>query len=319
MKKDINSAESMMSAEMHDISVLNDYQHFRLRLEMYMGSRVKNQRWVLLNTRQGPVIQLVECVPAVMTAIREIIDNSLDEFTKANIGGTLMVSYNEELAVFEVSDNGRGIPIDWDQRYNCTLAELVLTQSKAGRNFNDAERKGTGGMNGLGGSAVANCSDIFEVEIIRSGMPFGDPSQREQNASYTGNWLYRQSFSSGDDALAIEPYDVEKTSNKVTGTTIRFQLSKAVFPDLTLPASLVESLLRDIAVANPHHKIYFNGSKMPTGTADRVLFQQHKTIQLHVQGEGFKSSFFLIPNLTPVEHGLMTHSLVNNIPTIDEG
>ncbi|AXC39175.1 UNVERIFIED_ORG: hypothetical protein [Escherichia phage CMSTMSU] len=66
----------------HDVQRLNDYQHARLRTEMYLGSRSVHESQVLIFGESGYEVKNVEWVPAILTATREIIDNSLDEFKK---------------------------------------------------------------------------------------------------------------------------------------------------------------------------------------------------------------------------------------------
>ena len=154
-------------AEQHGIKKLTDYQHLRLRTEMFLGSRTNHNQYVLLHTEVGPEIRPMTWVPALMTSFREIIDNSLDEFTKAGINGKLDVFYDPETLTFRIEDNGRGIPIDWDDEHQCHLATLVMSHLKAGRNFDDTDRKGVAGQNGLGGSAIVNVASEFEMEIVR--------------------------------------------------------------------------------------------------------------------------------------------------------
>lgn len=310
-----------MTTENHGIKKLTDYQHLRKRTEMYLGARTLHTQHTLIHTANGPIIKELSWVPALMTSFREIIDNSLDEFTKAGIAGKLEVYYDEEDLTFQVEDNGRGIPIDWASEHNCHLATLVMSHLKAGRNFDDTDRKGVAGQNGLGGSAIVNVASNFELEIVRGGKPWANPSA--EDANYKGNWKFAQRFFEGnpvlDDALQICDPVITKTSAKATGTLIRYTLSKEVFKHHTLPTELVESLLREIAAANPTLLVYFNGDKL--SYKNKSLFPKAKPIELNINVPGLRSNFYVIPNM--LEHGAETtflmHSLVNNIPTFDGG
>jgi len=306
----------MSAAEQHGIKKISDYQHLRLRTEMYLGARTNHMQYIPVHNYEGTTIEYLTWVPAIMTSFREIIDNSLDEFTKANISGVLDVKYLESELVFEVSDNGRGIPIDWDSTHQCHLATLVMSELKAGRNFDDTERKGVSGMNGLGGSAVVNISSEFEIIVHRRGTPLINGKTKE------GMYCFTQRFFEGnpefDDSLQVCEPVIKATSVTKTGTTARFQLSKKVFKHRTLPTILVESLLREIAAVNPKHKITFNGVKLPSKSVEETLFKK-KTIALSINEEGFVSTFYVVPNMTPENHGVLLHSLVNNIPTYEAG
>ena len=307
-------------AEQHGIKKLTDYQHLRLRTEMFLGSRTNHNQYVLLHTEVGPEIRPMTWVPALMTSFREIIDNSLDEFTKAGINGKLDVFYDPETLTFRIEDNGRGIPIDWDDEHQCHLATLVMSHLKAGRNFDDTDRKGVAGQNGLGGSAIVNVASEFEMEIVRAGKPIRNPSA--EDAKYKGNWKFTQRFFEGnpafDDALQICDPEISKTASKNTGTSILFTLSKEVFKHHSLPLPLVESLLREIAAANPQLSITFNGTKL--SYKGKFLFPKAKPIVLDINSEGFKSQFQIIPNMMATDDvNFLMHSLVNNIPTFDGG
>ena len=316
-----NEIKYESAAEKYGIQKLSDYTHLRLRTEMFLGARTMQNQNVLIHTSAGPTIECIGWVPALMTSFREIVDNSLDEFTKAGVNGNLNISYVESDLVFEISDNGRGIPIDWDNVHNCHIATMVMSQLKAGRNFNDDERKGVAGMNGLGGSAVTNVSSEFELEIIRQGSPVKNPTKSD--LAYNGNWCFHQRFFEGNDVLGdelqvCEP-TIKRTSSTKVGTTVRFRLSPLVFKDRTLPSRLIESLLREIAVSNPQHKITFNGERFSSGSIEKTLFPGYTVPKLSIKTPGFVSDFYLVPNITTQETGLIMHSLVNNIPTYEAG
>lgn len=308
-----------MTAANHGIKKLSDYQHLRLRTEMYLGSRTAHNQTVLLHTPTGPIVDELAWVPALMTSFREIIDNSLDEFTKAEQAGILDITYDESALKFIISDNGRGIPLDWDETHQCHLATLVMSELKAGRNFNDDDRKGVAGMNGLGGSAITNVSKEFELEVTRRGRPMIDGIHKRE-----AMFNFKQRFFEGnaviDDSLQICAPEIKKSNATKTGTTIRFTLSPDVFKNAKLPTTLIESLLREVAAVNSQHTIKFNGTKLPTRPlVEKTLFPKNSVHTMDIREQGFKSKFYLVPNMVQADQGLVMHSLVNNIPTYDGG
>ncbi len=308
-----------MTKKNHGIEVKSDYQHLRIRTEMYLGARSAHKQTALIHTADGPIIQELEWVPALVTSFREIIDNSLDEFTKAGINGQLTVTYNEDDLSFEVKDNGRGIPIDWADEHNCHLATLVMSKLKAGRNFDDGDRKGVAGMNGLGGSAITNVSKEFELEVTRKGRPMIDGVHKRE-AMFTFTQRFFEGNPVVEDALQICDPVIKPSKATSTGTTVRFKLSTEVFKFSTkLPGILVESILREIAAANSQHRIKYNGTTLPTRPAvEKALFPKQTAMPLHIKQEGFNSKFFVVPNMA--ESGeFLAHSLVNNIPTFEGG
>jgi len=305
----------------HGVQQLTEYQHARIRTEMYLGSKSEHEQPVLLFGEDGFNVQNLRWVPALLTSFREIVDNSLDEFVKSGAKSpTLHVTYNENELEFEISDNGRGIPIDYvpeAQKHVCTM---VLTEMKTGRNFNDDERNNVVGMNGLGGSVVMIVSEKAELEIHRTGKPY---KTDKANSEYTGNYKFTQKFTEGTQMfpeLGIEEPSIRKIAADKTGTTVRFKISKEVFKVHTLPTELVYSILKEIAAANPTYKIYLNGEKITV--ARKGLFGSAKTMSLQVDDAetGLNSTFLIVPNAVQgLSKNLHMQGLVNNAPSLEGG
>lgn len=286
----------------NDIKKLSDYQHIRLRIGMYFGSPDPHTGSVMLYDDQGkPYVSEITWVPALYTVFREILDNALDEVIGHGFGDRIDVLYNETDKIFKVSDNGRGIPIDWDEHENCHKATLVLSNARAGRNFGD--RQEVIGTNGIGGSGVNFSSEWFKVEIIRDKKKF------------------TQNFSEGNmvvDDLHIEKPIIKKTAIDKTGTTIEFKASKSVFKHMILPEIFVKSRITEIAAANPLITITYNGERIKTkATLEKTFFADTSTILIDIKEESFKSRFIIVPNF--YRDGEFYHSLVNNIPALNGG
>lgn len=308
----------------HDVQRLNDYQHARLRTEMYLGSRSVHEHQVLLFSEEGYNVQNLEWVPALVTAFREIVDNSLDEFKKAGTKDpVLKIEYNEETLEFEISDNGRGIPIDYVPDFNMNLCTMVLTETKTGRNFDDSKRDETIGQNGLGGSITMCVSSKAELEIHRPGRPYKTTSS---NDGYDGTYKFVQKFEEGNamfPELKIHEPSIRKVQADKTGTTIRFTLSKEVFQNTKLPIELVYSILKEMAAANPTYKFFLNGKRVAIkNSTEKSLFNMTKAMTLNVKDESFKfnSTFYIIPDAVQgMNTNFHMHGLVNNAPAFDGG
>lgn len=305
----------------HGIQQLTEYQHARIRTEMYLGSKSEHEQPVLLFSEDGYNVQNLGWVPALLTSFREIVDNSLDEFVKAGIKDpVLKVQYNENDLEFEISDNGRGIPIDYDpvsQKHVCTM---VLTEMKTGRNFNDDERNNVVGMNGLGGSVVMIVSEKAELEIHRAGKPY---KTDKANSEYDGMYKFTQKFSEGTvmfPELVIEEPSIRKVKTDKTGTTVRFKISKEVFKVHTLPMQLVYSILKEIAAANPTYKIFLNEQRITVNK--KGLFPAKNTMTFTVEDSdiGLSSTFYIVPNVVDgLSKNLHMQGLVNNAPSLEGG
>lgn len=306
----------------HDVQRLSDYSHARIRTEMYLGSRSAHEQQVLIFGENNYEVKTVKWVPALLTAFREIVDNSLDEFTKAGTkDAVLRVKYDESTLEFEISDNGRGIPIDYVPEYNQHVCTMVLTETKTGRNFDDSQRKKTSGQNGLGGSITMCVSSEAEMEVHRAGRPYKTASANDE---YTGMYKFTQKFTEGNELfpeLVIHDPVIRKVKAEKSGTSIRFRLSPAVFKNRQLPTELIYSILKEIAVANPTYKIFLNDNRIQgRGTAEKALFGISKPMTLTVEEGEFHSTFYVVPNAV---QGQMTnfhmHGIVNNVPAFDGG
>lgn len=285
----------------NDIKKLTDYEHARLRTEMYLGSRSLHTQTIVCYENNKPFLEELSWVPAAYTAFREIVDNALDEVVGHGHGNRIDITYDEKTKVMSVQDNGRGIPIDYDSEHRCHLATLALTEARAGRNF--GERGEVAGTNGIGASVVNFCSEYFNLEIHRD------------------NKKFNQSFKQGD--IVIPGLDIGKPKIKdlksdKTGTYVEFKLSSDVFKDLTLPEKFIKSRVTEIAICNPLIKIYYNGEQIKVkATPEKTLFDGQKPIIIEMKEKDFKSKWLLLPNFS--EENETVHTIVNNIPAFNGG
>jgi DNA gyrase/topoisomerase IV subunit B len=283
----------------NNIRKLTDYQHCRLRTEMYLGSRAPHTQIILNANENGKLLPTeMTWVPALYTAFREILDNSNDEINHG-FGNRIDVLYNPEQMLFSVEDNGRGIPTDWDeveQMHKCTLA---LTHARTGRNFET--RNETVGTNGIGAAAVNFCSEFFNITIHHKNEKFIQ-NFKEGNAVF--------------DELHIEKPQIRKINSDKSGTKIEWKLSSSVFSNMTLPEEFIKSRVIEVAAANPNVKITYNGEVVKVKSIEKEFFKDLNVIKIEINKPDFNSIFYIVPEFSESE---MVHSLVNNIPAFNGG
>lgn len=284
-----------------NIRKLSPYQHVRLRTSVYYGSTAPHTQLVLDYQNQAALVETT-WVPAVWTTFREIVDNALDEVVAHGHGSRIDITYDPVTKEFSVSDDGRGIPIDWDEQHNCHKATLALSELMSGRNFD--ERTNTAGMNGIGASGVNFCSEWFSVDIMRDG-------QRFQQSFAEGNDIF-------GDALQLSEPKITKKSGR-SGTTVKWKLSSKVFAQMTLPLEFVKNRVWELASANPTVKFSFNNESIKIKNPEKGLFGSLPTFSVVAENAaaGFDSRFVLVPNF--VSGGDHCHSLVNNISVFNGG
>ena len=129
-----------------NLAVLEGLEAVRKRPGMYIGS----------NDGRG-----------LMHCLWEIVDNAVDEA----LGGhctKIGIRLNPDGSA-EVSDNGRGIPVDIETKTKLTGVEVVLTKLHAGGKFGTGSYNASGGLHGVGASVVNALSSRLDVEVDRGG------------------------------------------------------------------------------------------------------------------------------------------------------
>ncbi|MFV2018677.1 DNA gyrase/topoisomerase IV subunit B [Micromonospora sp. LOL_023] len=108
--------------------------------------------------------------------LNEILDNSTDEGI-AGHASRVEVTLHADGSV-QIDDDGRGIPTDVHSRSGLSGVELVLTRLHAGGKFGGSGYKASGGLHGVGASAVNALSLRFDVQVSRAGQVFEMSFQR---------------------------------------------------------------------------------------------------------------------------------------------
>lgn len=286
---------------MTEIKKKTDYQHIRLRVPMYLGSPDPHTQQIISYDNGQPVLAEMTWVPALYTGFREIVDNALDEVVGHGFGNRIDITYNEKDLIFSVKDNGRGIPITYDEEHQMYAATMALTEPKAGRNFE--ERGAVAGTNGIGASATNITAEYFNFEIVRDGKKF-------KQRCTEGNVVL------GDYLQIFDPEITKSASSSYT--YIEYKPSREVYKHRILPEQFVKDRLYEIAVANPDIKISYNGEVIKVKLRpEQNLFPNKKPIIIEHHNENMRVKFWLLPEWSK-ENEFMT-TIVNNINAFNGG
>jgi len=158
--------------------------------------------------------------------VYEVVDNSIDE-ALAGYCDTIHVTINEDNSI-NVTDNGRGIPVDMHEKEGKSALEVVMTVLHAGGKFDKGSYKVSGGLHGVGVSCVNALSTDLCVEVARSGK------------------LYRQEYKRG-----IPVYSVKEVGTADhTGTSVTFLPDDTVFIETVYKYEVLQNRLRELAYLN---------------------------------------------------------------------
>jgi len=158
--------------------------------------------------------------------VQEVIDNSVDE-ALAGHAKTITVVMQKDGYV-EVSDDGRGMPVDIHQEEKVSGVELILTRLHAGGKFSGKNYQYSGGLHGVGVSVVNALSKHLEVLVRRDGT------------------VFQMKFRDGEKVSELTP--IGSAPKRMTGTTVRFFPDEKYFDSSKISISKLKHVLRAKAV-----------------------------------------------------------------------
>ncbi|MDR0573730.1 MAG: DNA topoisomerase (ATP-hydrolyzing) subunit B [Tannerella sp.] len=158
--------------------------------------------------------------------VYEVVDNSIDE-ALAGYCENIEVVINEDNSI-RVTDDGRGIPVDYHEKEGKSALEVVLTVLHAGGKFDKGTYKVSGGLHGVGVSCVNALSTHLKAEVHRNGK------------------IYVQEFSLGKSLGDIK----EVGASDTTGTIISFKPDNTIFTVTEYKYEILANRMRELAFLN---------------------------------------------------------------------
>ncbi len=276
------------SYEAKDIQVLEGLEAVRRRPGMYVGGTD---------------------IKALHHLVYEVVDNSIDE-ALAGACTRIEITIHPDSSV-TVKDNGRGIPVDLHPTEKKSALEVVMTKLHAGGKFGGGGYKVSGGLHGVGVSAVNALSEWCEVRVRRGGQ------------------VYFQRYERGYPQEAVKV--IGKTHPDDTGTTTTFKFDPLIFmSDLDYKFDTLVQRFREMAFvtrgvtihflderANRQMTFYFEG-----GITSFVRYLNRNRATLHpvvfvdkeIEGIGIECAVQYTDAYTE-----SVYSFANTINTVDGG
>ncbi|QJC30822.1 DNA topoisomerase IV subunit B [Enterobacteriaceae endosymbiont of Macroplea appendiculata] len=240
---------------------------------------------------------------------QEVIDNSVDEALSGYAKNITVVLYKDQS--LEVTDDGRGMPIDIHPQEGISAIELILCRLHAGGKFSNKNYHFSGGLHGVGISVVNALSKRMEVNIFRNCK------------------IYNIVFAYGN---KIKNLNIINNNINYTGTNIRFWPDEHFFESTFFLASHLVNILKAKAILCPGLIVNFHNKNTKehyswnyqNGLCDYLMnsTKQHVTVpdqpfigHYHSNIKQLDWAVLWIPN----NNYCITESYVNLIPTIYGG
>ncbi|MBF0780917.1 MULTISPECIES: DNA topoisomerase (ATP-hydrolyzing) subunit B [unclassified Granulicatella] len=207
----------------------------------------------------------------------EIVDNSIDE-ALAGFATTISITINEDNSI-TVKDNGRGIPVDIQEKTGRPAVETVYTVLHAGGKFGGGGYKVSGGLHGVGASVVNALSKKLSVNVFRNGN------------------IYQQEYERGQ--VLYDLKIVGKTQE--TGTQVHFIPDEEIFQETTVyDYDRLMTRVRELAFLNKGLRLSIEDLRLDKQRKDEFLYEgginsyveylnQNKTVlfddPIYIEGE----------------------------------
>lgn len=170
-------------------------------------------------------------------SVFEILSNSIDE-AREGYGRLITLERFADLSI-KVVDNGRGIPVDYNEKEGRYNWELVFCELYAGGKYDNNSGENyefSLGLNGLGSCATQYSSEFMDVTVFRDG------------------YRYSLHFEKGENIGGLKK---EKYDYKQTGTIHHWKPDSDVFTDINIPSEYFQNVMKKQAVVNKGLKFKF--------------------------------------------------------------
>lgn len=149
-------------------------EHILLRPDTYVGSVEKqdDQLWVWNSGKAEMESRNLTYVPALYKIFDEILVNAADNLQRDSKMNAISVDIDKKQGRIKVWNNGKGLPIQMHKEHKVFVPELVFGHLLTSDNYDDAEKKVTGGRNGFGAKLTNIFSTRFIVETATKGKKY---------------------------------------------------------------------------------------------------------------------------------------------------
>ena len=197
-------------------------------MEEYTGKSIQVLEGLeAVRTRPGMFLGDPHDGSALHHCVFEVFDNAVDEHLAGHSPSIEIILHADDSV--SIIDHGRGIPVDDHPDMGISAAQVIMTTLHAGGKFDNSSYKVSGGLHGVGVSAVNAVSEWLDMTIHRDGQ------------------VWEQRYCKG-----VPDHPIKATGpSENTGTMIRFKPDLSIFSDITtFDLETLDTRFRDTAFLN---------------------------------------------------------------------
>lgn len=255
---------------------LSQLEHILKRPDTYIGSveMTHMEMWCLDMESESVNFREVKIVPGLYKIFDEILVNAADNKIRDPTMRNIKVTIDAENNIIEVMNDGKGIPVEIHTKENMYIPELIFGNLLTSSNYDDDEKKVTGGRNGYG----AKLCNIFSTEFI---LETADASHES---------VYKQTWSNNMSQV-LKP-KISKMRSSKEYTKIRFKPDLSKFGMTHLDDDILSVIRRrvyDLCGTVRNCNIYLNDKKLPIKNFKNYVDMYVKAIQQRSGGNNESS------------------------------
>ncbi|CAD5218528.1 unnamed protein product [Bursaphelenchus okinawaensis] len=298
-------------AEVFEEDVEQQYQrktqleHILLRPDTYIGSVEFCDRtlmWIYDMKEKRLVNKPISFVPGLYKIFDEILVNAADNRRRDKRMNKIEVDIDKDRNRISILNNGRGVPVVWHKKEEMYIPELIFGTLLTSSNYDDKERKTTGGRNGFG----AKLCNIFSKEFTL------ETSFIENGKSFRQSWTNNMTQTTSPEIEVARSEDY----TKVTFTPDLQKFGMKVLDDEII--GLMARRALDISATTKGVKVTLNGEVLAINTF-------HDYMNLFFEDESSKTSLIYDHNrrwqvgIGLSNRGFQQMSFVNSVWTVRGG
>ncbi|KAI0757603.1 type II DNA topoisomerase [Daedaleopsis nitida] len=228
---------------------LSQLEHILVRPDSYIGSVETHtaMMWTWDSENKRMAYREIKYVPGFFKIVDEILVNAADNKINDPSMDTIKVNIDVENNTISVYNNGRGIPIEMHSKEKIYIPELIFGHLLSSSNYDDDEKKLTGGRNGYG----AKLANIYSTEFTV------DTADKNTSQKYHQTWT--------DNMTKMGKAKILKNSRGEEYTRITFKPDLKRFGMETIDddtVSLLKKRVHDLAGTVKDVKVFLNDERL---------------------------------------------------------